>query len=112
MWAAYLETVIGYLLYCCFAGEAFVEGSSQRWLEGESGVPVAAAAQAQDRLDPTPHLRRREHGGRLRQRVRLDPQRRPARSLLLLPGDDHLVRSGLPLQWSVGSPFPSTTSFP
>lgn len=51
------------------SGEIAVERSPQRRMEGEGGLPLAAAPSAQDRLDPSAYLRRRKYGGRFGQRL-------------------------------------------
>ena len=81
------------------SGETALEGSAQRGLEGESGLPVAVAASTQNRFNSLAHLRGREHGGGFGQRLRLDAQGRTTRRLLFLAGDDHLVGFGLSMQW-------------
>lgn len=78
-------------------GEIVVERPAERWLEGQDRLQVDTAAPSQDRSHQVEDFRGTEHGNRFRERFRLHVQGRPTGSVLLLSGNDHMVRSGLSL---------------
>lgn len=72
-----------------------MEGPKERWMEGAHGLQMAFVAQTQDRFDSSKNIRRRKHGGRLQEYLRLHIEGRQIGCLLFLSGNDHLVRFSL-----------------
>lgn len=72
-----------------------MERPSQRWLAREDRVPLAAPPPPEAGPHPPQGVREQPPGRGLRQRVRLHPEGRATRSVLLLPRNDYMVQFGV-----------------